>query len=70
MPRYGRWRLWGRILLLPVCGWGLVVGCQALSNRLSKWKMLGNDAVEDPVRAVGGDAIVFAPRERDHPPPG
>jgi hypothetical protein len=65
MDRDGRWRLWGWILLLPVCGWGLAAGCQALSNRLSKWKMLGNDAVDDPVRAVGGDAIVFAPPERD-----
>jgi hypothetical protein len=51
--------------LLPVYGWGLVAGCQTLSNQLSKWTMLDNDAVEDPIRAVGGDAIVFAPPERD-----
>jgi hypothetical protein len=39
------------------------VGCELLSNRLSKWKMLDQSALEDPIRAVGGDAIVFSPSE-------
>jgi hypothetical protein len=63
MRRHGRRRWIGRILLLPVCGWLIVGGCQAINNRLTKWKMLETNAVEDPLRAVGGDGIVFAPRE-------
>jgi hypothetical protein len=39
----------------------LCAGCQLVSDRLSRWKMLGDDALEDPVKAVGGDAIIFAP---------
>jgi hypothetical protein len=48
-----------------------VCGCQAvmekLSDRLTHWKMLGDDALEDPIKAVGGHAIVFVPNE-DRPP--
>jgi hypothetical protein len=51
------------LVVLPACGWLLVAGCQAISNRLTKWKMLGDEAMEDPLRAVGGDAVVFSPRE-------
>jgi hypothetical protein len=43
------------------------VGCKALSDRLSRWPMLGGEAVEDPIRAVGGDGIVFTPPAEDHP---
>lgn len=43
-----------------VCG-----GCQLISNRLSKWKMLDQSALEDPIKAVGGDAIVFSPEGED-----
>ncbi|HSQ56236.1 MAG TPA: hypothetical protein VLM40_10890 [Gemmata sp.] len=43
------------------------VGCEAISNRLSKWKMLDQKALEDPIRAVGGSAIVFSPAGEDHP---
>ena len=53
----GRWT-W---LLVPACAGGLIAGCQMLSNRLSKWKMLNGNAVENPLQAVGGDGIVFAP---------
>jgi hypothetical protein len=38
-------------------------GCELISNHLSKWKMLDQRAMEDPIAAVGGDAIVFAPAE-------
>jgi hypothetical protein len=38
-------------------------GCELISNHLSKWKMLDQRAMEDPITAVGGDAIVFAPVE-------
>jgi hypothetical protein len=65
MPGRGNGRWVWRLLLLPACAWGLVGGCQTLSNRLSKWKMLNGDAVEDPLQAVGGDAVVFAPAQAD-----
>ena len=40
-------------------------GCELISNRLSKWKMLDQAALENPLKAVGGDAIVFAPAGDD-----
>jgi len=43
------------------------VGCKAISNRLTHWKMLDQSALEDPIQAVGGDAFVFAPRVADVP---
>jgi hypothetical protein len=45
----------------------LVVGCKAVSDKLTRWRMLGPEALQDPVRAVGGDALVFIPG-RDNPP--
>ncbi len=42
-------------------------GCKLISNQLTKWKMLDQNALEDPIKAVGGDAIVFAPSGEDHP---
>jgi hypothetical protein len=54
---------WPGLMLLAVIGGLIICGCQALSNRLTKWHMLGTEAVEDPLKAVGGDGIVFAPRE-------
>jgi hypothetical protein len=44
-----------------------VVGCKAISNKLTHWKMLDQTALEDPVAAVGGDAFVFTPRLTDKP---
>jgi hypothetical protein len=38
-----------------------LVGCEAISNRLTRWKMLDQASLADPVKAVGGDAIVFSP---------
>ncbi len=40
-------------------------GCQLLSDRLTKWHMLGAEALEDPIKAVGGQAVVFSPRGED-----
>ena len=51
------------VLVLPVILGLAVVGCKAISNRLTTWNMLGEDALEDPIKAVGGDGIVFAPRK-------
>ncbi len=56
------WKRWAGRLLLTSVGCGLIFcGCQALSNRLTKWQMLDQKAVEEPLKAVGGDGIVFAP---------
>jgi hypothetical protein len=57
------WRWYGIALLVPACGWLLLVGCQAMSDRLTRWKMLGADAPADPIVAVGGDGVVFCPRQ-------
>jgi hypothetical protein len=59
-----RWVRWGFVyLLVPVLAWLTILGCQAISNRLTRWSMLGQEALDDPIQAVGGDGIVFAPRE-------
>jgi hypothetical protein len=54
---------------LAVCALApvVVVGCKALSDRLSRWQMLGGEAVEDPIQAVGGDGVVFAPHAEERP---
>jgi hypothetical protein len=42
-------------------------GCQALkqhlTDHLTHWDVLGPEAVEAPIKAVGGDGIVFLPNE-------
>ncbi len=49
----------------------LFCGCHAVmekfSNKLTHWNMLGDEALDDPVQAVGGDAIVFVPHEDSAP---
>ncbi len=65
MPKHGRWRWCTALFLLPATTWLLVAGCQAISNRLTKWQMLGSEALQDPIAAVGGDGMVFTPREKD-----
>lgn len=56
------WFLW----LAVVLG-----GCQAfkktLSSHLTNWKMLDQAALEDPIKAVGGDGIVFVPGQDGMP---
>jgi hypothetical protein len=46
---------------------GFLTGCQTLmkhfSDGLTRWNMLGDDALEDPIKAVGGDGVVFLPKE-------
>jgi hypothetical protein len=57
-------------LLVLLCGLA-VGGCQAvkqtLSDHLTHWNMLDQDAVEDPLKAVGGDGIVFMPSQDGKP---
>jgi hypothetical protein len=53
----------GTFVLGLVC----LTSCKALSDRLSHWDMLGGEALENPIQAVGGDGIVFAPHTEDHP---
>jgi hypothetical protein len=62
LPAYRPIRVVGLSLLLS----GLIFsGCQTfkqrLSDHLTHWNMLGQEALEDPIKAVGGDGIVFAP---------
>jgi hypothetical protein len=45
----------------------VAAGCEMISNRLTRWQMLDQHALEDPLKAVGGDGIVFAPRGEDQP---
>lgn len=58
--------LWA-LLALPVVACLGSDGCQMISNRLTKWEMLRGEALADPIQAVGGDGIVFAPRGDDRP---
>ncbi len=59
-------RIWtaAAFLLLACIGLG---GCKALSDRLTHWNMLGAEALDDPIRAVGGDGVVFTPKGEDQP---
>jgi len=63
-------RMMARGLLLLFCGFA-ACGCQTikekLSDNLTHWNMLGQEALEDPIKAVGGDGIVFAPSQDSRP---
>jgi hypothetical protein len=55
-----------RLLGSALCVLALALaGCQtrmnALSQKLTHWKMLDEKALDDPVQAVGGDALFFVP---------
>lgn len=64
--RFG-WRLGGSCLLLGVA----LCGCQGVlkkvSDRLARWDMLGDDALEDPIKAVGGDGVLFMSAQQERP---
>jgi hypothetical protein len=65
----GRWPVAAWVLPLLV---GIVVcGCQTLmkglSRKLTDWHMLGQEAMDDPIQAVGGDGVVFVPGKDDAP---
>jgi hypothetical protein len=40
---------------------------KGLSDKLARWDMLGQEALEDPIKAVGGDGIVFVPNQESPP---
>jgi hypothetical protein len=61
-----RYAYLGASLILALT-WLLGEGCQFFSNRLTHWNMLGQEALQDPVQAVGGHAILFGP-EHETPP--
>jgi hypothetical protein len=61
MPGRTYLRRWWVLLVLPVAACLGYAGCQAISNRLTKWEMLHTEALDSPIQAVGGDGIVFAP---------
>jgi hypothetical protein len=56
-----RVRSWRLAVLAVGTIWVLVQGCQMISDRLTRWQMLDQEALADPVQAVGGDAVVFQP---------
>jgi hypothetical protein len=63
---------WSRIGLGLALSVGLaVLGCQTilkgLSDHLAHWHMLGEEALEDPIQAVGGDGILFVPGDDERP---
>jgi hypothetical protein len=60
---------WDVVVCVAAIGLASVVfvGCEAISNRLTKWKMLDQASLADPIQAVGGDAIVFSPAGEDKP---
>jgi hypothetical protein len=63
-----RVRVLGLLLLLSglaLCGCQFIK--QTLTDKLTHWNMLGQDALEDPIKAVGGDGIVFAPSQDNRP---
>jgi hypothetical protein len=63
----GRRGALGAALVLGVLACVGAGGCETFSNRLSKWHMLGAEAPEDPIQAVGGDGVVFAPADEGSP---
>jgi hypothetical protein len=48
-----------------------LAGCESLmksfSGHLTHWQMLDQAALDDPIKAVGGDGIVFVPRQDGAP---
>jgi hypothetical protein len=61
---------WPRVVNAALFGL-IFCGCQTFmkgfSDRLTHWNMLGQEALEDPIKAVGGDGMVFVPNQ-DSPP--
>jgi hypothetical protein len=56
------------LLLLSGLGlWGCQTIKQTLADNLTHWAMLDPEALEDPIKAVGGDGIVFTPGQDVRP---
>jgi hypothetical protein len=53
--------------LVPLVAVLTILGCQAVlekfSQHLTKWDMLKDEALDDPLKAVGGDGVLFVPNE-------
>ncbi len=62
---WARRAVWPVLLGLTLCG--CQVFMRGLSDRLTHWQMLGDEALDDPIKAVGGDGMVFVPGAE--PPP-
>ena len=63
---------WRRFAWVPPVLAGLILfGCQTfmkgLSDRLTHWNMFGQEALDDPIAAVGGDGVVFVPNSEGQP---
>jgi hypothetical protein len=60
----GRWSAAAASLLVLAC---LLAGCQSLlkhlSDHLTHWDMLDDEALDNPLKAVGGVGTVFVPKD-------
>jgi hypothetical protein len=56
------YRWWPALLLV-----GVLSGCEIISNQLTKWEILDQKALENPLQAVGGNGMFFAPQQDDRP---
>jgi hypothetical protein len=64
----GRMRArWMPLVLIAVALGGCQAFMKTLSSHLTNWQMLDQTALEDPIKAVGGDGIVFTPRQDSEP---
>jgi hypothetical protein len=70
MPRRAV-RRWCWLAVPPLLAGLALCGCQAFmkkfSDRLTHWTMLDQQALDDPIQAVGGDGIVFVPHVEERP---
>jgi hypothetical protein len=55
------------LLLSGLALWGCQTIKKGLTNNLTHWSMLGQEALDDPIKAVGGDGVVFTPGPDDRP---
>jgi hypothetical protein len=53
-----RFLLW---LAVPATLAVAIGGCQLISDRLTRYRMLDQKAMDDPIQAVGGDGVLFVP---------
>ena len=55
------------LLLTGIALYGCQTIKQKFSDHLTHWNMLEQNALEDPIKAVGGDGIVFTPIQDSRP---
>jgi hypothetical protein len=65
--RVSGWARVGGALLLGSALCGCQTFLKGFSDRLTHWNMLGQEALADPIQAVGGNGIVFVPNQDSRP---